>query len=52
MEWDTTWNCQAGRLSNEDPDDDFVDALDDDGWPDWLKPRDPMLDYFPQGTED
>ena len=52
MVWDTTWNCQAGRLTIEDPDDEFIDALLDGYGPAWLQPRDPMLDEFPQGTED
>lgn len=29
-EWDTTWNCQSGRLTNEDSSSPWLDALLDD----------------------
>lgn len=30
MEWDTTWNCQSGRLNDEDPPEGRYDPWEDD----------------------
>ena len=30
MTWDTTWNCQSGRLTNEDSDDELLAFLDEE----------------------